>query len=102
MASGEQIKRARDARGLSQADLARAVGVEPPTIGKIESGRTRRSRVMPEIEQYLGLMGDGHHASLDDQEIAALHLIAANLRMLTLQVEAMLQKAVKRRSSKGK
>jgi phage repressor protein C with HTH and peptisase S24 domain len=49
--------------GMSQADLARRVGVSQPAIQQVLNGRTGRSRVLPEIAQQLGvsvsyLLGD--------------------------------------------
>jgi len=57
MASGEDIKRAREARGMSQSALASAVGITQPAIKKIESGQTLRSRYTIEIARFLGLDG---------------------------------------------
>jgi transcriptional regulator with XRE-family HTH domain len=38
MAFREKVKRAREARGLSKAALARALGVAPSTVTRLESG----------------------------------------------------------------
>ena len=45
----------RDARGLSQADLAVRVGVRQQTIGAIEAGKTTRSKFLPRIARVLGV-----------------------------------------------
>lgn len=59
MEPGEQIKRARDKRGWSQADLGRRVGISQPAIKKIEDGDTRNSRFMARIAAALDLpLGD--------------------------------------------
>jgi transcriptional regulator with XRE-family HTH domain len=55
MLSGEEVRRLRIARGWSQADLARACGVNQVTINNVENGITARSRYMPEIEAALGV-----------------------------------------------
>lgn len=49
--------------GLSQEDLARAVGTRQQTIHKIENGRTKFSRYLPKIEAILGISADSaqHH-----------------------------------------
>ncbi|WP_298967691.1 helix-turn-helix transcriptional regulator [uncultured Methylobacterium sp.] len=49
------VREARVARGWSQEDLAKAVGIAQSTIDRIESGATRRSRAMPELAAALGI-----------------------------------------------
>src|SRR5579862_3565270 len=53
MLSGAEIRAAREARGMSQAQLAAAVGVSQPAIRKIEAGQTKRSKYLPDIERVL-------------------------------------------------
>lgn len=55
----EKIKIAREERGLSQAQLAKAVGISQPAIKKIESGETQKSRFLPEVIRFLELDGQG-------------------------------------------
>jgi transcriptional regulator with XRE-family HTH domain len=55
MEIGEKIRTQREALGLSQADLAQAVGVSQATVDKIESGKTVRSRYLPRIAARLGI-----------------------------------------------
>jgi transcriptional regulator with XRE-family HTH domain len=55
MEIGEKIRTQREALGLSQADLAHAVGVSQATVDKIESGKTLRSRYLPRIAARLGI-----------------------------------------------
>ena len=52
---GEIIKKAREAKGWSQDDLASASGVTQPAIVKIENGKTRKSKFFPKIAQVLEL-----------------------------------------------
>jgi transcriptional regulator with XRE-family HTH domain len=52
---GEDIRRARESVGWSQEFLAAKVGATQSTIDRIESGLTRRSRVLPEIAAALNL-----------------------------------------------
>lgn len=52
---GEEIRRAREAKGWSQADLARAIGVSQPAIQKIERGDVIKSKYLPDIAKSLGL-----------------------------------------------
>lgn len=39
---GERIREAREAAGLSQSELARRVGLKPPSVHDWESGKTKR------------------------------------------------------------
>lgn len=47
--AGSIIRAAREARGMSQDDLARRVGTKQQTIDKIESGTIKHSRYFPKI-----------------------------------------------------
>jgi transcriptional regulator with XRE-family HTH domain len=55
MELGGLVRKYREALGLSQAQLGRAVGVSQATIDKIESGRTTLSRFLPRIAARLGI-----------------------------------------------
>ena len=55
MEPGEKIRHARETQGLSQADLAKRVGISQPAIKKIEAGDTMHSKFLPRIAQTLGL-----------------------------------------------
>lgn len=52
---GERIRQARIDRGLSQAALARAIGISQAAVVKIEKGNTVQSKHLPQIETFLGL-----------------------------------------------
>lgn len=52
---GEAIREAREHKGWSQEFLAAKVGATQSTIDRIESGATRKSRVLPEIAAALDL-----------------------------------------------
>jgi phage repressor protein C with HTH and peptisase S24 domain len=52
---GQIIKAARDARGLSQAQLGALIGVKQASIFSIEAGDTQRSKFLPEIIRELGI-----------------------------------------------
>ncbi len=54
----EILKQELKAQGLSQQDLAEAVGVTQPSIYKIVSGKTLKPRILPEIAQHLGVSID--------------------------------------------
>lgn len=41
---GQRIRRARDAIGLSQAELAKAVGIEQQTLSRLETDTTRGTK----------------------------------------------------------
>lgn len=55
MEIGDRIRVRREERQLSQADLGRAVGISQAAVEKIESGKTRRSRFLPQLLAHLGL-----------------------------------------------
>lgn len=52
---GTVIRAAREAKGWSQADLARATGIKQQSIDAVEKGATRRSKFLPEIVAELGI-----------------------------------------------
>jgi TetR/AcrR family transcriptional regulator, cholesterol catabolism regulator len=53
------LRRLRLARGLSQADLARRVGMRPATISAIETGKTcPRPRTLRRLANGLGVGPD--------------------------------------------
>lgn len=51
--SGEEIARRRQARGMSQAELAKEIGVRQNTIAQIELGKTKKSKHLPDIARVL-------------------------------------------------
>jgi len=55
MTTGDDIRKARENKGWSQSDLARAAGVSQAAVSKIEAHRERitRSRFLPEILEAL-------------------------------------------------
>jgi phage repressor protein C with HTH and peptisase S24 domain len=79
MTIGEQIKRERVARGMSQAQLAAEVGISQPAIKKIESGQTERSRYLPQICGVLGL-------AISDLDGMDLRPMAENVLMPGLEL----------------
>jgi transcriptional regulator with XRE-family HTH domain len=64
---GSRIRRARTDRGMSQQDLAVAVGIEPETISRTETGASAMSlaslaRVAKALEVSLGDLLDADRA----------------------------------------
>lgn len=55
---GARIRAAREAKGLSQAALARAVGIKQQSLDSIEKGKTARSKHLPFLAIELGLYPD--------------------------------------------
>jgi phage repressor protein C with HTH and peptisase S24 domain len=53
--TGDMIRERREALQISQADLARMVGIKQPSLHNIEIGKTKHSRYLPEIAEALGL-----------------------------------------------
>jgi transcriptional regulator with XRE-family HTH domain len=51
----ERIKSALEKSGLTQSELAREIGCTPGAVNQILSGRTVRSRFLPEIAIVLGV-----------------------------------------------
>src|SRR5262249_929100 len=52
---GEVTRKAREALGWSQSDLAVKAGVSQPAITKIEGNKTRKSKYFPNIAKALDL-----------------------------------------------
>lgn len=52
---GAAIRAAREAKGLSQAQLARAIGIKQQSLDSVENGKTAKSKYLPEIVAELGL-----------------------------------------------
>lgn len=54
---GQQIRQARKNRKVSQADLAKALGMSRTTIGQIENGTVQEIgvRKLSRVLEYLGL-----------------------------------------------
>lgn len=55
MSIGDQIRKARLARGLTQVELAQLCGTNQPTIDRLERGKTASSKHLPAIAQELGI-----------------------------------------------
>jgi len=54
---GARIKRERERRRMSQADLSVATGVSQRTIGRIEADQNEGGRSITILEDYLGITG---------------------------------------------
>jgi transcriptional regulator with XRE-family HTH domain len=52
---GERIRRARRIKGLSQQEVAEAVGISDRTVGRIELGQTADPITIDRVEAFLGL-----------------------------------------------
>lgn len=56
IATGERIRQAREARGLTMADLARAAGISAGAVSRIEHGeRAPGSATLQRLAQALGV-----------------------------------------------
>lgn len=76
MLTGTDIRQARQIAGMSQADLARAVGVSMRSIGNYERGETVPRNKLPIIErvlnEYIDTNSDGPSlTSASDGELLA-------------------------------
>lgn len=61
---GERLRKLREARGLTQGQVAEAVGMSQKTVSSIETGRTRFPQNLDELVRFFGctygdLMGEG-------------------------------------------
>lgn len=70
---GERIRAARDARGLSQAELAAAVGVKQQSISKIEGGGGITLPVLARLAEALDTTTDALLGRPDSLALAASH-----------------------------
>lgn len=72
-AAGREIKTARMERGLSQAALALATGVDPTTVGRIERGAVSQPTKLVVLQKYLRV---GSYAlesdPIDDLDVTAM------------------------------
>lgn len=55
---GDRIREARTAKGMSQAELAKKIGLSQGTIGHIEAGRNEGSRHLALIAAALGVRAE--------------------------------------------
>lgn len=55
MSIGENVKRLREARGWSQEELARKIGITQAAVGKIERNEIARSKHLPALARELGV-----------------------------------------------
>lgn len=77
-----RLKAAREALGLSQADLAERVGMKQTGIGSIESGESRRPRRLLEIARAVRRTPEwllGEDGGLDSMDVAHLSLPAQHI-----------------------
>jgi len=74
---GDRIKEARLSLGMSQAQLARKIGVSQGAIGHLEQGRTQASSLLLRLASALGVSpvwlesGDVPFSQADDDALAA-------------------------------
>lgn len=72
MLTGDDIKRARQLAGLSQAELGKLVGVSMRSIGNYERGETIPRTALPKLQEVLGPHLGGHGPSLEAASDAEL------------------------------
>ena len=58
MTMGERIRLYRDRKGLTQLELAKAVGVDKMTIWRVENGADIKSQVLVKIARILEVRPD--------------------------------------------
>ncbi len=70
MEMGKEIRRLRNARGLTQEALAAALNVSPQTVSKWECGNTVPDvQLLPEIAVYFGITIDQLFAMTPEQQM---------------------------------
>jgi transcriptional regulator with XRE-family HTH domain len=74
MKPGDIVKETREARGLSQRDLGKAVGISQVAIKKIESGDTVKSKHLAKVAEVLELELSSLDPSLRAKPAAVKHL----------------------------
>ena len=77
MALGDRIEERRKLRGLSQAELARRVGVRQSTMNSLINGNSRTSRSLLQIAKELHttpayLLGETDDPEIDSHELSVL------------------------------
>jgi phage repressor protein C with HTH and peptisase S24 domain len=72
MRTGERIAELRNARGLSQTQLAKLSGLSQATIGKLESGISSGSSHLHKIARALGTTSEYLSGEVDDPEKGAM------------------------------
>ena len=91
MIDPSRLKTCREAAGLSQAELARKVGVASPSINRLETGETKESRKINEIAYLLGTTEAYLTGRTDDPTAGALprptpELIAEQLDLVQIPI----------------
>lgn len=76
---GETIKAARQAKGLSQQALGKAVGISQPAVKKIEAGTTKNPRKILEIAKVLDIPLSKIAPDLEAAGLANLTMIKENV-----------------------
>lgn len=71
MLDGSNIRAAREAKGMTQAELAEKIGTSQQTVDKIERGVMKRTTYLPEIQKVLGIGEDP--SKLSSPPIAGLN-----------------------------
>jgi DNA-binding XRE family transcriptional regulator len=70
---GQRIRTAREDYGMSQAELARRIGISPQSMNAIEMGRVDpKASLVGSIAQALRVRGDYLLCLSDDKDIPAL------------------------------
>ena len=97
MEMGKEIRRLRNARGLTQEALAAALNVSPQTVSKWECGNTVPDvQLLPEIAVYFGITIDQLFAMTPEQQMERIEnsvydrslIDGAEERQIVLQLRA--------------
>ena len=103
---GRRIARLRDRAGLTQAQLAERIGVEPATVGRYEAGKLRApTRRIQEMAAALGVRTedllrdppkDPSHGAAVDRALLFMGTLTTEEIELVLDTGALVVKALRR------
>lgn len=84
MNSGENIREMRKKRGMTQKELAAAIGMSKPTVMRYEKGQSYPSiKVMAKIEEILGFKRQSTETFTEEQ-LDVINRIASNAAQAVL------------------
>ena len=81
---GEFVRKTREARGMTQAQLAQKSGISQGQISSMESGRAHVFR--PSVESVAALANALAHDAADEGRLLRAMLLRAGLRPSSLEV----------------
>lgn len=84
---GSRLKAARTAAGLTQADVAKNIGVSPQAIQHLETGNSRSSRHLHRIARILGVTAEWLETGDDSGPNSSINHVAENILAVMSQYD---------------